>query len=313
MKKTKKFIDWQKINLVASFAVLVSLIVALLCMINLINIRTNKNLSDVDKHLQEIDVDPDTNASCSASILKKAAIDANDIKFEVKERIVPIKEVANEAEDIDPNEMDASENYGVDVVLSGIKPDYIFLVENDLNDDTINFKSEDAKDGKYSFFTDKVYEEKFVKYKITIQYNGKDCTNETVKKYVVTAPKFNPAAVSLACVGKEKLDECKMFTYSELDNNGNYSYLETIEKVNDTDVEKAEEEKREETKKNKTVAILVTTIILVIALLMAIIGIRKISKGGALHSDEIDKHYDENTSKTFEEYEKEFGSDEDEE
>ena len=39
MKKAKKFIDWQKINLVASFAVLVSLIVALLCMINLINIR----------------------------------------------------------------------------------------------------------------------------------------------------------------------------------------------------------------------------------------------------------------------------------
>ena len=107
MKKAKKIIDWQKINLVASFAVLVSLIVALLCMINLINIRTNKNLSDVDKHLQEIDVNPDTNASCSASILKKAAIDANDIKFEVKERIVPIKEVANEAEDIDPNEMDA--------------------------------------------------------------------------------------------------------------------------------------------------------------------------------------------------------------
>ena len=328
MKGTGRFKDINKISAIVGIIVLVFLVVGLLTTIIVVSIHTNAYLEYQEGRIKDIKIESGATASCPTSALKKATnlADAVKIDVEIKDISVPNRDAEGKCIKIDlanasskddcPDTWTSRETV---VTFSELRKDLELELTNNYNDETLNIKSdgkslEIEKDDNSSNREYKVTKNSYsflngnpqtiVRYTLNVYYTNGGCDRVLARTVKFETPKFNYLSTLPLCEGKEKAERCQEYIYSDNPVSGDYNLSKVLKDIDEIDAKKIEEE---EYNNNKIRLILVSVgviILLIVSIVVAVIGTLKVRKGGALHENEIDENYDEDSSKTFDEYQK---------
>ncbi len=168
-------------------------------------------------------------ASCSAEELKNMKLEAQNIEFKYE---LVLKNYANSAD----------EDYGYDVILTGINDRFYFLAGN--YDYLVDYSK--AVDG--SITISNVFNDGGYKSKIKVYGSSKsECKDELVRTIYITFPYYNSYSTRKECKGLEEYKICQKTTNTT--NIKEQQFLEQIE--NAKKIEKSKKEKQEPKQKEE--------------------------------------------------------------
>ncbi len=328
MRNNARFRDINKISAIAGIVALVVLVIGLIVSIVIVSIHTNAYITYSENRVKDLKIEKGISVNCPNELIRKAsnAGDALTVKVEVKN----IKKKNTDAEGkCIYQDFGAKDEYDCEkemereeeiVTISKIKKDFEVIVTNDYDESVLHVTSDgksltvyregetededyEIKKDSYSFISGNQHVVET--YTLTLQYSKGSCQDALIREMKFETPMYNMLAVTQICEGKEDYDKCKKYVYSDNPvSKESYSLKEAIRDIEKVDIEKYREEQTKESKTALIIVSIIVIILLVISISVAVIGVIKVRKGGALHENEIDENYDEDSSETFDEFER---------
>lgn len=327
MKNSGKIKDVNRLSAIIGIVILVVLVVGLLTTIVIVTLHTNAYLQYEESRIQDMKVESGASPSCPAKTLRKASktSDAIDVKVAPEEVEIPNIDENGNCIVIDAaadNEKDCPavlKETDVVVKFSNIKKDYELEISNNFNSDVLKLtsdgkqlnivKPDDMDDKEYKVTADSYSfidgnPQAIVQYTMNIYYTGGGCERALVRIIHFETPKFNFLSRLAACIDKQDAPNCKPFIYSDSPLATDYKLSEALSEIEDTDPSTLVQKKYNNSKVSLVIVSIMVIVLLIVSIGVAVIGIIKVRKGGALHENEIDEDYDEDTSAAYDEYEK---------
>ena len=320
--------DVNKISAVAGLAILVVLVVGLLVAVVVVSLHTDAYLSYEEGRIRDAEIKQNVPNTCSDGIVKKANNAAQLIKTSVEIKDLEINNINDKGECI---KLDAEatsktdcpktlKNTEILVTLSGIKKNVKLVITNDNDDSTLTIKSNgdkleveregESKDLEYKVTKDSYSfiaknQHKIVTYTLTAYYSEGDCSDLLSREIKFESPKFNQLSYEPVCVGKENYPNCKPYIYGDNPlSQSEFNLSEIVKEIDKADSRRYGKDSLKNTKTALIVVSIIVIVLLIISIGVAVIGVKKVGKGGALHENEIDHNYDEDTSEAYEEFER---------
>lgn len=249
-KKERKPFKREYIPVIVASIILIILIVALVVIFLLPDNKSEIDVPDPNKDIEEVLVD-NKNSKCNESELKKLGSVANKLELEYHD----LEIVLGQGYDIDTDELDENGMPPLvditapvlNVKFKNMTDDIYLKVSSTLNDEVKEYYYKDAKDGVITFETS--YSENIGTYTIEVFANKYDCKGDMIRKFELKTPIFNQFSKVLACEEYPDFQYCQKFIKEDEPTYKEFSVaLEKYKK----EVESGKTTKKTTTKKGST-------------------------------------------------------------